>query len=119
MWVRSAPIAVRVSAGRRARLFALLVAAGDVWAWVLDCNMELRRFGLRPVVNYQRLCAELSDTGVAAFGELGTTGCRSVVPTLEVPAVASPVTPWDQRRQRHPRDREPPSCHVRLASDVG
>jgi len=77
--VRSAPIPLRVSAGRRARLFALLVAAGDVWAWVLGCNVELRRWGLPAVVNYQRLCAELTDTGAAAFGELGTTGCRSVL----------------------------------------
>jgi IS605 OrfB family transposase len=77
--VRSATIGLRVSGGRRARCFALLVAAGDVWAWVLDCNLALRSWGLRPVVNYQRLCAELADTGVDVFGELGTTGCRSVL----------------------------------------
>jgi putative transposase len=77
--MRSAVIAVRVGGRRRERCFALLVSAGDVWAWVLECNAALRGWRKPPVVNYQRLCAELASTGVGAFGELGTTGCRSVL----------------------------------------
>jgi IS605 OrfB family transposase len=64
---------------RRERCFALLVSAGDVWAWVLECNAALREWRKPQVVNYQRLFAELTSTGVAAFGELGATGCRSVL----------------------------------------
>ena len=77
--VRSAKIAVQVSGRGRQRCFDLLVAAGDVWAWVLECNTALRGWRKAPVVNYQRLCAELADTGVGTFGELGTTCCRSVL----------------------------------------
>ena len=56
-----------------------MVSAGDVWAWVLDCNAAVRGWHKPQVVNYQRLCAELASTGVTTFGELGTTGCRSVL----------------------------------------
>ena len=58
--VRSAVIALHLSGRRRQRCFALLVAAGDVWAWVLDCNAALRAWRMPPVVNYQRLCARPS-----------------------------------------------------------
>src|SRR5579864_8380170 len=77
--VRSAKIAPQVSGRRRERCFGLLVSAGDVWAWVLECNAALREWRKAPVVNYQRLCGELAGAGVATFGELGTTGCRSVL----------------------------------------
>src|ERR1700730_11674499 len=82
--VRSALIAVRVGPGGRRRCLGLLGSAGGVWAWVLDCNRQLRGWGLRPVVGYQGLCRELADTGVGVFGELGTTGagrCYAATPT--------------------------------------
>jgi putative transposase len=79
MVMRSAKIALHVHGTRRRRCFGLLVAGGDVWAWVLDCNAALRAWRKPPVVNYQHLCSELASMGVATFGELGTTGCRSVL----------------------------------------
>lgn len=45
-------------------------------AWVVDCNRQLRAWGYRPVTNYQALCRELAGS---TFGELDTTGARSVL----------------------------------------
>lgn len=73
---RTARIALRPTRAQGKRLFGLLKSAGDVWAWLLDCNRQLRAWGDRPVVNYQALCREL--TGVR-FGELDVSGARSVL----------------------------------------
>ncbi|WP_309233931.1 transposase [Micromonospora sp. ATA51] len=75
---RTARVAVRVTPGQRRRCFGLLRSAGDVWACVLEVNAWRRRGGA-PLVGYQRLCRELSASGPGTFGDLGTTGARSVL----------------------------------------
>ncbi|WP_329262041.1 transposase [Actinoallomurus sp. NBC_01490] len=77
--MRTARIGLRVSPGQRRRCFALLVAAGDVWACVLDMNRWRRQRGLRPIVGYQALCRELSAAGPGTVGELDSVGARSVL----------------------------------------
>src|SRR5688572_5471648 len=73
---RTARVTLRATPGQRRRCFGLLRAAGDVRAWVIDCNRQLREWGYRPVTNYQALCRELTG---CRFGELDTTGARSVL----------------------------------------
>ncbi|GLY88059.1 hypothetical protein Airi02_059880 [Actinoallomurus iriomotensis] len=79
MVMRTARVGLRVSAGQRRRCFGLLVAAGDVWACVLDMNRWRRQRGLPAIVSYQALCRELSAAGPGTFGELDTVGARSVL----------------------------------------
>ncbi|MDZ5443300.1 transposase [Micromonospora sp. 4G57] len=65
--------------GQRRRCFGLLRSAGDVWACVLEVNAWRRRRGGAPLVGYQQLCRELSASGPGTFGDLDTTGARSVL----------------------------------------
>jgi IS605 OrfB family transposase len=58
---------------------ALLVSAGDVWAAVLEINAWRRARQDRPLVSYQGLCRELAASGPRCFGELDSTGARSVL----------------------------------------
>jgi putative transposase len=58
---------------------ALLVSAGDVWACVLELNAWRRARQDRPLASYQELCRELAYAGPGCFGELDTTGARSVL----------------------------------------
>ncbi|WP_309234166.1 transposase, partial [Micromonospora sp. ATA51] len=76
---RTARVAVRVTPGQRRRCFGLLRSAGDVWACVLEVNAWRRRRGGAPLVGYQQLCRELSGSGPGTFGDLDTTGARSVL----------------------------------------
>ncbi|MGH2807407.1 MAG: RNA-guided endonuclease InsQ/TnpB family protein [Actinomycetota bacterium] len=73
---RTARIGLRATPGQARRCWDLMVAAGDVWAWVIECNRQLHSWGLRPVVNYQALCRELSGT---SFGELAQHCARRVL----------------------------------------
>src|SRR2546426_3989291 len=73
---RSARIAIRATGPQRRRLYGLLRSAGDVRAWVLDCNRQLREWKLPPVVSYQALCREIAGM---SFGELDMVGARSVI----------------------------------------
>lgn len=73
---RTARIRLRTTQAQAKRCFGLLRSAGDVRAWLLDCNRQLRMWGLSPVVNYQALCRELAGS---QFGELDTVGARSVL----------------------------------------
>lgn len=73
---RTARIALRTTKAQRTRCFGILRSAGDVRAFLLDCNRQLILWGLRPITNYQALCRELSGTN---FGELGVVGARSVL----------------------------------------
>ncbi|MCO6004177.1 transposase [Actinoallomurus purpureus] len=77
--LRTARVGLRVTAAQRERCFGLLASAGDVWACVLDMNRWQRHRGLRPLASYQELCRELSAAGPGTFGELDTTGARSVL----------------------------------------
>jgi hypothetical protein len=76
---RTARAGLRLTRGQRRRLAGLLVAAGDVWAWTLELNAWRRARGDAPVVSYQALCRELAAAGPRCFGELDSTGARSVL----------------------------------------
>src|SRR5690348_17757995 len=76
---RTAQAGLRVTRGQRRRLLGLLVSAGDVWACVLELNAWRRARQDRPLVSYQELCRELAVSGPGCFGELDTTGARSVL----------------------------------------
>src|SRR5215813_1710012 len=76
---RTARAGLRVTRGQRRRLLGLLVSAGDVWACVLELNTWRRARQDHPLVSYQELCRELAASGPGCFGELDTTGARSVL----------------------------------------
>jgi putative transposase len=72
-------VGLRVTRAQRRRLLALLVSAGDVWAAVLEINAWRRARQDRPLVSYQALFRELAASGPGCFGELDSTGARSVL----------------------------------------
>jgi IS605 OrfB family transposase len=76
---RTARAGLRITRAQRRRLVALLVSGGDVWACVLEINTWRRARQDRPLVSYQELCRELAASGPGCFGELDTTGARSVL----------------------------------------
>ena len=76
---RTARAGLRLTRGQRRRLVGLLVSAGDVWACVLEVNAWRRARGDVALVSYQGLCRELAAAGPGCFGELGSTGARSVL----------------------------------------
>jgi len=76
---RTARVALRTTPAQRRRCFGLLRSGGDVWATVLEFNEIRRQRGEYPVVNYQALCRELTAAGPGCFGELSTTGARSIL----------------------------------------
>jgi IS605 OrfB family transposase len=76
---RTARAGLRLTRGQRRRLAGLLVSAGDVWACVLELNAWRRARGDAPLVSYQALCRELAAAGPGCFGELDSTGARSVL----------------------------------------
>jgi IS605 OrfB family transposase len=76
---RTARIALRTTPAQRQRCFDLLRSGGDVWACVLELSAIRRQRGAAPLVTYQELCRELSADGPGTFGELSTTGARSVL----------------------------------------
>ena len=99
---RTAVIALRPTTGQRRRCYAQLRAAGDVWAWVLDCNREIRSWGDRPIVAYQALCRELSNRG-APFGELSAVGVRSVLRRYSIAWFQAAKRRRDGRQAGFPR----------------
>ena len=79
MVYRTARCGLRATAGQRRRLFGLLRSAGDVWCCVLELNAWRRRRQDPPLAGYRELCRELASAGPGTFGELDTTGARSVL----------------------------------------
>ncbi|MCO5994241.1 RNA-guided endonuclease InsQ/TnpB family protein [Actinoallomurus rhizosphaericola] len=79
MVVRTARVGVRLTPAQRRRCFRLLVAAGDVWACVLDMNRWRRQRGLVAITDFQQLCRELHQAGPGAFGELNSTCAEGVL----------------------------------------
>jgi IS605 OrfB family transposase len=79
---RTACIRLRLTRHQADRCYALLHAAGDLWAWLIDCNRQRRQQNTAPVVGYQALCREL--TGMSGLGELSVAGARSVVQRYSV-----------------------------------
>jgi len=61
------------------RLTRVLRSAGDVWACVLEISGWRRRRGDPPEAGYQQWCRLLAQSGPGTFGELDTTGARSVL----------------------------------------
>ncbi|HEY3975704.1 MAG TPA: hypothetical protein VGM79_00420 [Streptosporangiaceae bacterium] len=76
---RTARVGLRVTPAQRRRCFGLLASAGDVWACTLDLARWRRQAGRRPLAGYQDLCRELALAGPGTFGELDSTGARSVL----------------------------------------
>ena len=76
---RTARAGLRVTRAQRRRLLGLLASAGDVWACVLELNAWRRARRDAPLAGYQELCRELAASGPGTFGELDTTGARSVL----------------------------------------
>ena len=76
---RTARAGLRLTPGQRRRAVGLLVSAGDVWACVLELNAWRRARQNAPLVSYQILCRELAAAGPGCFGELDSTGARSVL----------------------------------------
>jgi transposase len=76
---RTARAGLRLTRGQRRRLAGLLVSAGDVWACILEVNAWRRARGDAPLASYQALCRELAAAGPGCFGELDSTGARSVL----------------------------------------
>jgi hypothetical protein len=75
---RTARAGLRVTRGQRRRLIGLLISAGDVWCCVLELNTWRRARQARPLT-YQELCRVLGASGPGTFGELDSTGARSVL----------------------------------------
>jgi IS605 OrfB family transposase len=73
---RTARIALRTTPAQRRRCYGLLRCAGDVWAWVIDCNRQLREWRCPQVVGFSALCREL--TGMS-FGELSRHCAEAVL----------------------------------------
>jgi transposase len=76
---RTARAGLRVTRGQRRRLLGLLASAGDVWACVLEASAWRRARRDVPLAGYQELCRELAASGPGTFGELDSTGARSVL----------------------------------------
>jgi transposase len=76
---RTARVGLRVTAAQRRRCFGLLASAGDVWACTLDLARWRRQAVLPPLAGYRELCRELALAGPGTFGELDSTGARSVL----------------------------------------
>jgi len=76
---RTCRVGVRTTRAQRERCYGLLHAAGDVWSCVLELNHWRWRPDAPPVVGYQQLCRELAAAGPGTFGELDSTGARSVL----------------------------------------
>jgi IS605 OrfB family transposase len=76
---RTARAGLRLTRGQRRRLVGLLISAGDVWACALELNAWRRARGDVPLVSYQGLYRELAAAGPGCFGELDSTGARSVL----------------------------------------
>jgi transposase len=76
---RTARVGLRLTRGQRERCYGLLRSAGDVWTCVIELNSWRSHRGDKPIANYQELCGLLTDAGPGTFGELDTTGARSVL----------------------------------------
>ena len=76
---RTARCGLRVTRRQRERVFGLLRSAGDVWCCILELAAWRRRRQDPPLAGYPELCRELAASGPGTFGELDSTGARSVL----------------------------------------
>src|SRR5438270_2589888 len=73
---RTAGIALRTTPAQRRRCYGLLRSAGDIWAWVIDCNRRLAKEHRPQVASFSALCRELTGT---TFGELSRHCAEAVL----------------------------------------
>ena len=99
---RTARIGLRVTPAQTSRCFGLLVAAGDVWAALIEVNEARFRRGARPIASYQEWCREIA--GVHA-GERSVTAMRSVVRRYSDAFFASAARKRAGEPARYPRRR--------------
>jgi transposase len=78
---RTARIALRTTPAQRQRCYGLLRSAGDVWAWVIDYNRQLRECRCPQVANFSALCRELRST---SFGELSRHCAEAVLKNYSI-----------------------------------
>src|SRR5439155_5283939 len=78
---RTARIALRTTPAQRRRCYGLLRSAGDVWAWVIDRNRQLREWHCPQVANFSALCRELTGT---SFGELSRHCAEAVLKNYSI-----------------------------------
>ena len=91
---RSARAGLRLTRAQRRRLLGLPVSAGDVWCCVLELNAWRRARQATPLAGYQELCRELAASRPGTFGELDTTGARSVLRRYSDAWFAAAKRPW-------------------------
>jgi len=89
---RSARIALRTTGAQRRRCYGLLRNAGDVWAWVINCNWKLREWHCPEVANAPGLCRELTGTSFGSCRPLRTPPPRS-------------ESSWPSKKRRRAADR--------------
>ena len=94
MVYRSARAGLRLTRAQRRRLLGLPVSAGDVWCCVLELNAWRRARQATPLAGYQELCRELAASRPGTFGELDTTGARSVLRRYSDAWFAAAKRPW-------------------------
>jgi IS605 OrfB family transposase len=68
--VRTARVAVRVTAAQRRRCFGLLFAAGDVWAGLIEFNEARFARGGCPVFGFAALCRELTGADLGPLARI-------------------------------------------------
>jgi transposase len=98
---RTARVGLRVTSRQHRRLYGLLVAAGDVWAALIDMNRERLRRGGPPIASYAALCRELA--GCPDLDELDMVGARSVLRRY--------ATGWFESNRRKKRGEK--ACYPR------
>jgi hypothetical protein len=76
---RTAWCGLRVTSRQRERVLGLLRSAGDLWCCALELAAWRRRRQDPPLAAYQELCRQLAAAGRGTFGELDSTGARSVL----------------------------------------
>src|SRR5437588_5394871 len=78
---RTARIALRTTPAQRCRCYGLLRSAGDIWAWVIDCNRRLAKEHRPQVASFSALCRELTGT---AFGDLSRKCAEAVLKNYSI-----------------------------------
>src|SRR3984893_8555942 len=73
---RTARLPGRTTPAQRRRCYGLLRSAGDVWAWVIDCNRQLREQHRPVVANFSALCRALTGT---SWGELSRQCAEAIL----------------------------------------
>src|SRR5207244_10688939 len=71
----------RATPAQRRRCYGLLRSAGDIWAWVIDCNRRLAKEHRPQVASFSALCRELTGT---TFGDLSRHCAEAVLKNYSI-----------------------------------